>query len=163
MVWDKKKTPTNSIKQFLKKKLPTLSENANILPQYAVRTTHCAQDLCPPVAVVLVCFLSRVRVLPVLCSSAATLSPWQRCRPTRTGSPSSTAKFTGRTRSSSSLSSPPLWRRSHPSSALRYLRRRRAEAALRLERMLQLTYALIGINKSMASTGVLVGNRMPTS
>lgn len=110
-----------------------MSENTNILSQCAVKTARRAQGLCPPAAVLRVYLLSCVLTLPLLCSSAATLSPWQRCKPTLTGSPSSTAKSTGRTRSSSSLSSPPLWRRSPPSSALRYLRQRWAEAGLRRE------------------------------
>lgn len=51
---------------------------------------------------------------------AATRSPWLHCRPTHTGWHNSTVKCIGRTQSSSSLSSPRLWRPSHLSSVQRY-------------------------------------------
>lgn len=63
--------------------------------------------------------------VPSCCSlcpslSPGTRSPWQPCRPTLTGWPSSTARCTGRTPSSSSPWCPRRWRPSPPSSAPRY-------------------------------------------
>lgn len=116
----------------LKKKLTALSENINILLPCAVRTTMLRTWALLQLSWRM-CLLSHVCILSLLCSSAGMLSPWQPCRPMHTGWHSSTVKFITRTQSSSSRSSPPLWRLLHPSSAQRYLCQFWAEGRLPLE------------------------------